>query len=173
MQHRISSILVLSLLVLPAVVLAQDGCGKLQPDYQSYMAKKYGDSPNSLLPTIRDSEACEKIRLDMRIYHCRYNMAETAAGLRRNLKKDSLGTPMSVVRAKSYRADQVGGEEAKQRNIERAWESYRRDSAKMQSLRLKRSEAKAGYLAAHQAWTGNQCTDAIFPEGQDPFVDGK
>ena len=168
--------LTLTLLLVSQIAFAQ--CHKeLQPTLRAYQIQQYGESyvngPGMISAPI-DSEICEKIRYELRVYHCRWAESEdiaTSDGLVRNLKTDALGVPLTVKRAQARRANQVvGGEAAKQRSIKGARRYYQADLRRMNTAKAAMSHAKDAYLSVVDGLEKNSCKRGIFAAGKDPFV---
>ena len=176
---RIRTFVVL-LLLAPTIPHAANACGKLQPTLRAYYIQEHGEGYLKgivSVPTPEEGATCEKIRYDLRYWHCQWKSAKLSrsqeASLKRQTETNALGIPLYVQRARSRKASQVGGEAAKQRSIERAWANHRMWVKRLAESRTTTAAAKAGYLAAHSKFKASGCKVGIFGRySPDPIIDG-
>lgn len=165
---------VVLILIAGSYHLSAESCGEVQPTLRDYRIQEMGESyvnGNGLFPMISDSEACEKIRYDLRVHHCRHKDAKEAADSwhRRDIIKTENGIPVIVKQAMNRRV--VGGQAAKDRSIARARELYAKTLAETKEVQAAMTKAKAEYLEAHRLLAANSCGRGIFADGSDPFID--
>ena len=150
-----------------------DRCGEILPTLHAYYAEKYGQSylDGRLSPAEPDSEVNEKIRMDLRVYVCRWRVGRDEAEnrmLKSLTQTTSLGVPTTVRRAMDERASRVGGEAAKQRTIRAAWTTYQRSVSRIQAGRSVMEQAESTYRGL-VGQLGN--ARGIFVSGRDPILD--
>ena len=176
---RIRAFVVLLLLV-PAIHYAASACGKLQPTLRDYYIQEYGEDYLKgivSVPTPEEGATCEKIRYDLRYWHCAWKSANLSrsqeARLKSHTKTNALGIPLYVQQAQSIKASKVGGEAAKRRKIERAWANHRMWVRQLAESEAGTTTAKAGYLAVHSKFKASGCKVGIFGRyGTDPILGG-
>ena len=154
-------------------------CGEIQPTLYDYYVQDYGqsyvDGPG-LIPEPEDSEANEKVRYELRVHHCRWLAGKAEAENRNRLRlirgddryDPPLGVPEIVRQAMDQRASQVGGEAAKQRNIDAAWETYEQSWDRIEAGREIMERAEAAYHALVPTLDDAR---GIFSPGNDPILD--
>ncbi len=161
---RIFALVGVVALAAPSILTAQ--CYKyneLQPTLRAYRIQKYGENylrNGGGIPEPSDSDTCEKIREDMRVWRCRGAGEIPRKGYL--LETDALGVPHAVKSAQKVKPHLVGGPAAKRRNISRAWASYRRELAKYQAEVVQIRRATTAYLALHKNLVANGCKHGLF-----------
>ena len=171
---------VVMLLLVPAFPHAANACGKLQPTLRAYYIQEYGEDYQKgivSVPSPEEGATCEKIRYDLRYWHCQWGSVKLSrsrvALLKNQTQTTTLGVPLYVQQARSRKASQVGGEAAKRRSIERAWANHRRWMKQLAESKAGTATAKAGYLAAHSRFKASGCKVGIFGSfGNDPILEG-
>ena len=133
-----------------ALPLSAQDCPELKPTLRQYYIQQWGqryvDSGGGI-PEPSDSNACEKLRYDARVYICRHRQNDPSSSV---LNLDKSGMPAIVVQAQRAKAHRVGGPEAKRRNIQRAWGHYRKAKLRSTRQRARQIAARAGYQATVQ-----------------------
>ncbi len=143
--------------------LAISECKKLQPTLHGYRVQQYGESyvqGRIVLPSIPDGEVCEKLRQDLRVFSCRYSSAQGVTGnhhVRRLTRVGPTGIPELVEKAQRMRANQIGGEKSKQRQIQGAWKLFREQQAKREKALLAMAAAKPLYIATFSKLKSGKC----------------
>ena len=131
----------------------------LREYYIQNWGQRYVDSGGGI-PEPSASKTCEKIRYDMRYWRCQGAGNPPRKGL--NLETDALGVPHIVKSAQKVKPHLVGGVAAKQRNIARSWDLYRRELAKYQADVLRSRQATVAYKTLHQELVVNGCKHGLF-----------
>ena len=101
---RIRTFVVL-LLLAPTIPHAANACGKLQPTLRAYYIQEHGEGYLKgivSVPTPEEGATCEKIRYDLRYWHCQWKSAKLSrsqeASLKRQTETNALGIPLYVQR---------------------------------------------------------------------------
>ena len=168
--------LVLMLLVPVPFVAAQD-CKELQPTLLDYHIQKFGEAyvnGSGIISEPVDSEMYEKTRYDLRVYFCRWSKAEKTVNshyIRQMTETDTLGVPIILKQEQARNPRQVGGEAAKQRNIDGAWRSYNKFRSEFLTAEEDMRQAESGYRKVAANLTKDGCTQSIFAKGRDPILE--
>ena len=135
------------LAALAALPLSAQDCPDLKPTLRQYYIQEWGqryvDSGGGI-PVPSDSNACEKLLYDARVYICRHRNNDPSSPI---LELEKSGIPVIVAQAQRQKAHRVGGPAAKRRNVQRAWGHYQKAKLKAGQKRAKQIAAREGYQA--------------------------